>query len=46
MGRYGGGMWMCGVICVWVVIFSAGAGVVGEGTVIVDDAGGVAVDTT
>ena len=45
MGRYGGGMWMCGVICVWVVIFSAGAVVVGEGTVIVDDAVGVVVET-
>ena len=45
MGKYGGGMWMCVVICVWVVIFSAGAVVVGEWTVIVDDAVGVVVET-
>ena len=46
MGKYGCGMWMSVVICVWVVIFSAGAVVVGEGTVIVDDAVGVVVETT
>lgn len=37
MGKDGGGLWMCIIICVWVVIYSACTVGVGERTVIVDD---------